>query len=183
MFVGRARELGALQRALDAARAGHGASVLVAGEAGIGKTRLVSELGARAEGFEVLLGGCLDLVGTELAYQPFAEALGGLPERGASSQLRVFEAILAGLGERAPALLVLEVLHWADASTLDLVVFLAHNLHDRALLLVATYRPDEPASAARMRRLAAGVRRSGRAAALELGPLAAEELAAVLTDR
>ena len=79
MFVGRARELGALQRALDAARAGHGASVLVAGEAGIGKTRLVSELGARAEGFEVLLGRCLDLVGTELPYQPFAEALGGLP--------------------------------------------------------------------------------------------------------
>ena len=44
VFVGRARELGELERALDAARAGTGAAVLVAGEAGIGKTRLASEL-------------------------------------------------------------------------------------------------------------------------------------------
>jgi DNA-binding CsgD family transcriptional regulator/tetratricopeptide (TPR) repeat protein len=183
MFVGRARELGALQRALDAARAGHGAGVLVAGEAGVGKTRLVSELGAHAEGFEVRLGRCLDLVGTELPYQPFAEALGGLPEREASSQLRLFEAVLAGLAERAPALLVLEDLHWADASTLDLVVFLAHNLHDRSVLLVGTYRPNEPATAEGMRRLAEGVRRSGAALAVELGPLAPEELATLLTAR
>ena len=151
--VGAARERGALQRALDAARAGHGASVLVAGEAGVGKTRLISELGAHAEGFEVLPGRCLDLVGTELPYQPFAEALGGLPERGASSQLRLFEAILAGLDERAPALLVLEDLHWADASTLDLVVCLAYNVHDRSVLLLGTYRPNEPATAESMRRL------------------------------
>jgi DNA-binding CsgD family transcriptional regulator len=182
MFVGRDRELAALERALEAARSGRGATVLVAGEAGIGKTRLASELGARAEGFEVLLGRCLDLVGTELPYQPFAEALGGLPERGASSQLLVFEAILARLDERAPALLVLEDLHWADASTLDLVVFLAHNLHDRAVLVLATYRP-EPSSADGMHRLAEGVRRSGAALAVELGPLAPEELAALLTAR
>ena len=67
-FVGRARELGELERALDATRAGRGATVLVAGEAGIGKTRLASELAsrARAAGFEVLLGRSIDLVGTEL---------------------------------------------------------------------------------------------------------------------
>ena len=60
-----------------------------------------------------------------------------------------------------PVLLVLEDLHWADTSTLDLVVFLAHNLDDRRILLLATYRADEPASAERMHRLAGGVRRSG----------------------
>ena len=86
----------------------------------------------------------------------------------------MFEETLALLTERAasvPVLLVLEDLHWADTSTLDLVVFLAHNLDGRRVLLLATYRADEPASAERMRRLADGVRRSGSALLLELGPL------------
>ena len=82
VFVGRARELGELERALDATQAGSGATVLVAGEAGIGKTRLASELARRARdaGFEVLLGRSIDLVGTELPYQPFVEALRPLGE-------------------------------------------------------------------------------------------------------
>jgi DNA-binding CsgD family transcriptional regulator/tetratricopeptide (TPR) repeat protein len=149
------------------------------------------ELAARArdEGFEVLLGRSIDLVGTELPYQPFVEAvgpLGGLPRvdgEAAGSQLRVFQETLELLGERAaaaPVLLVLEDLHWADASTLDLVVFLAHNLRDRRVLLLATYRADELASAERVRRLADGVRRSGSALAVELGPLQREELTSLL---
>jgi DNA-binding CsgD family transcriptional regulator/tetratricopeptide (TPR) repeat protein len=191
VFVGRARELGQLGRALDATRAGSGTTVLVAGEAGIGKTRLASELAARARGagVGVLLGRSIDLVGTELPYQPFVEALGplgALPRvdgRAAGSQLRVFEQALALLADRAaaaPVLLVLEDLHWADTSTLDLVVFLAHNLHDRRVLLLATYRADERSSAERMRRLAERVRRSGSALVVELGPLDREDLAALL---
>jgi DNA-binding CsgD family transcriptional regulator/tetratricopeptide (TPR) repeat protein len=194
VFVGRARELGQLERALDAARAGGSTAVLVAGDAGIGKTRLASELAARArdEGFEVLLGRSIDLVGTELPYQPFVEALrplGGLPQvdgEAAGSQLRVFQDTLALLSERAaavPVLLVLEDLHWADTSTLDLVVFLAHNLDDRPVVLLATYRADELASAGRVRRLADGVRRSGSALVLELGPFDREEVAALLAAR
>jgi DNA-binding CsgD family transcriptional regulator len=190
-FVGRGRELGRLGHALAAAQAGRGTTALVGGEAGIGKTRLASELAGRARGagFEVLLGRSIDLVGTELPYQPFVEALrplGALRRvdgRAAGSQLRVFEQTLALLTDRAavaPVLLVLEDLHWADTSTLDLVVFLAHNLHDRRVLLLATYRADEPSSAERMRRLAGGVRRSGSALVLELGPLDREELAALL---
>jgi DNA-binding CsgD family transcriptional regulator len=194
VFVGRVRELGELGRGLDAARAGSGTTVLVAGEAGIGKTRLASELAARARdaGFEVLLGRSIDLVGTELPYQPFVEALrplGGLPQvdgEAVGSQLRVFQDTLALLGERAaaaPVLLVLEDLHWADTSTLDLVVFLAHNLHDRPVLLLATYRADELASAERVRRLADGVRRSGSALVRELGPLHRQEVTALLEAR
>ena len=176
-FVGRAEEFERLERALRRAQSGVGSTVLVAGEAGIGKSRLASELTtrARAAGFEVLVGRCIHLIGSELPYQPFAEALrpwaarhgeGALPwlsqVRPAGSQLRVFEetlALFSGLAAAAPVLLVLEDLHWADASTLDLVVFLAHNLAERRLLLLATYRADGLSSAERVRRLADGVRR------------------------
>jgi DNA-binding CsgD family transcriptional regulator/tetratricopeptide (TPR) repeat protein len=188
-FVGRTRELEQLERALEAAAAGAGATVLVAGEAGIGKTRLGSELAtrARAAGFEVLVGRCLDLVGTELPFQPFVDALRPLGEpRAAGSQSRRFEETLALLSERAaatPVLLVLEDLHWADASTLDLVVYLVHNLDQRRVVLLATYRADEPSSAERVRRLVDGVRRSGSVLAVELGPLESEELTALLAAR
>jgi DNA-binding CsgD family transcriptional regulator/tetratricopeptide (TPR) repeat protein len=191
VFVGRACELGELERALSATRAGTGATALIAGEPGIGKTRLASELAGRARraGAQVLLGRSIDLVGTELPYQPFAEALRRLGKPWQSgrqmpgSQLQVFEetlAVLTGYAAAATVLLVLEDLHWADTSTLDLVVFLAHNLGDRPVLLLATYRADEPSSAGRMRRLADGVRRSGSALVLELGPLEPAELATLV---
>jgi len=130
--VGRAGELGTLERALAAARAGRGAAILVTGDAGIGKTRLAAELIRRARdgGFATLLGRSIDLVGTELPYQPFAEALRPIsgPRPAASSagsQLQVFEETLALLTRHAataPVLVVLEDVHWADTSTLDLVV-------------------------------------------------------------
>jgi len=193
-FFGRAGELGELERALAAARDGSGTTVLLAGDAGIGKTRLASELGNRARdaGFDVLLGRSIDLVGTELPYQPFVEALRPLGKlrppdrRAAGSQLQVFEETLALLAERAaaaPVLLVLEDLHWADTSTLDLVVFVSHNVDEHSILLLATYRADEPASAERMRRLADGVRRSDAALVLDLGPLRDEELTELIAAR
>jgi DNA-binding SARP family transcriptional activator/pimeloyl-ACP methyl ester carboxylesterase/tetratricopeptide (TPR) repeat protein len=186
LLVGRAEELERLAGALRQAR---GSTVLIAGEAGIGKTRLVSEVAARARsaGFQVLVGRCLDLVGTELAYQPFVEALRPLarelPFAAGGSQLRVFEETLALLDRLAPVLLVLEDLHWADASTLDLVAYLAHNLDERRVLLAATYRADEPVSAERMHRLAETVSRSRAALRLELGPLTPDELTELFAAR
>jgi DNA-binding CsgD family transcriptional regulator/tetratricopeptide (TPR) repeat protein len=188
-FVGRARELEQLERALSGAEEGRGATALVAGDAGIGKTRLVSETASRAgaAGFDVLVGRCIDLVGTELPYQPFVEALRPLGElQSPASQLRLFEETVALLADRAagaPVLLVLEDLHWADASTLDLLAFLAHNVGEQRAMLVGTYRPDEPSSAERMRRLADAVRRSGSALVLELPPLERDELTALLAAR
>ena len=95
----------------------------------------------------------------------------------------MFEQTLTLLSRRAasaPVLLILEDLHWADTSTLDLVVYLAHNLDDQPVLLLATYRADEPTSTERLWRLADGVRRSGSGEVLELGPLENDELAALL---
>jgi tetratricopeptide (TPR) repeat protein len=193
-LVGRADELDRLHDALRRAESATGSTVLIAGEAGIGKTRLVHELAthARTARFEVLLGRCLDLVGTELPYQPFVEALrpvaAELPFVDASSarsQLRVFEDTLALVDRAAagaPLLLVLEDLHWADASTLDLVAYLAHNLDQRRVLILGTCRTDEDSSE-RVRRLADGVRRSDAALALELGPLAPDEVAELLVAR
>ena len=190
-FIGRAGELGRLGRALDAAAAGAGSTVLVAGEAGIGKTRLAAELATRAReaGFELLLGRCLDLIGTELAYQPFVEALRELsacppkPQARSSGSSRTRWRCSPNAASASPVLLVLEDLHWADTSTLDLVVFFAHNLDERRVLLLATYRADELTSAERVRRLADGVRRSGSALVVELGPLEREELTALLAAR
>jgi DNA-binding CsgD family transcriptional regulator len=188
-FVGRASELERLDAALQETAAGRGSTALVSGDAGIGKTRLASELARRAAdaGCEVLVGRCIDLVGTELPYQPFVEALrplGGI--RSAGSKQRLFEEVLELLSDRAaaaPVLLVLEDLHWADASTLDLIVFLAHNVDERPVLQLGTYRPDEPKSAGRMERLVDGVRRSGRGLVVDLGPLEPDELTDLLAAR
>ena len=68
----------------------------------------------------------------------------------------------------------------ADTSTLDLVVFLAHNVDDRPVLLAGTLRADEPSSAERMRPLADAVRRSASGVVLELDPLDDQEVAALL---
>jgi predicted ATPase/DNA-binding CsgD family transcriptional regulator len=96
------------------------------------------------------------------------------------------EQTLAALTDRAasaPVLIQIEDVHWADPSTLDLIVYLAHHLSDRRVLLLVSYRADEPLSATRMQRLAEGVRRSGSALALELGALARDEVAALIAAR
>ncbi|WP_407941404.1 helix-turn-helix transcriptional regulator [Nonomuraea cypriaca] len=78
MFVGRARELAALGDALATARSGASSTVLVGGEAGVGKTRLIKEFTGRSDDVLVLVGGCLEL-GTEgLPFAPFTAVLRGL---------------------------------------------------------------------------------------------------------
>ncbi|TDD41063.1 helix-turn-helix transcriptional regulator [Nonomuraea terrae] len=78
LFVGRSRELAVLGDALDRARAGASSTVLVGGEAGVGKTRLIKEFTGRAGDALVLVGGCLEL-GTEgLPFAPFTAVLRGL---------------------------------------------------------------------------------------------------------
>ncbi|HEV2894668.1 MAG TPA: ATP-binding protein, partial [Actinomycetota bacterium] len=62
-FVGRAEELERLLRLLDRAERGRPAVGLIAGDAGVGKTRLLDELAARAEsrGARVRTGGCMEV--------------------------------------------------------------------------------------------------------------------------
>jgi len=80
VLVGRAAEAAQLWAAFERAQAGSPATVVVAGEAGVGKTRLVTELLARARAQEALAlaGGCLDVGEGVVAYAPLAEALRSL---------------------------------------------------------------------------------------------------------
>ena len=77
VLVGRAEHLAALDAALDRVRTGGSSTLLIGGEAGIGKSRLVSEFaaGAGAAGARVLTGGCLDLGADGLPFAPFAAVL------------------------------------------------------------------------------------------------------------
>ncbi|WP_051713430.1 helix-turn-helix transcriptional regulator [Actinoalloteichus caeruleus] len=178
-LVARVDEFATLRSAWRSAQLGRAGAVLLGGEAGVGKSRLLAELTALANADDaVVLGGrCLDLDRAGLPYLPFAEALGrvvsatgelpaiasrraelgrllpgleiphdtgsadGPPER-----LRLFDAVhglLADLASDRPVLLALEDLHWADASTRDLVRFLVSRLGHQRLLVVATYRSDD----------------------------------------
>ena len=79
-LVGRATELAAITHAIDSAAAGAPIHQLVAGEAGVGKSRLVGEAVAMASarGMRVLFGGCADIGDGGVPYGPIVEALRGL---------------------------------------------------------------------------------------------------------
>ena len=77
VFVGRGEELGRLRSVLERVDAGEVATVLVSGEAGVGKTRLLTEFRTHATqaGVRVLVGGCVDLGDGARPYDPFVAAL------------------------------------------------------------------------------------------------------------
>jgi DNA-binding CsgD family transcriptional regulator len=160
VLVGRAAEIAVLGESWARARGGSPATVLIGGEAGIGKTRLVRQFTAGVEAeAEVLYGGCVDLSGGGLPFAPFTAALRG--HAGSPAELlpgdvqadtdtaraRLFEEVLtrfAGLCARQPVVLVIEDVHWIDRSSLDLLSFLVRNQQAAgALLCVVTYRSDE----------------------------------------
>jgi DNA-binding CsgD family transcriptional regulator len=145
----RSAELESLWSALAAAEAGPGGRLmLLAGEAGIGKTALLRELRKQAGSARVLWGAC-DALHTPRPLGPLldvaAEAggqLGAMVDEGASPS-----AVVAALGDdlrrQSPTVLVIEDLHWADEATLDALRLLARRLDSVPALVVVTYRDDE----------------------------------------
>ncbi len=189
-FVGRRQELDWLAQRLQQAISGQPRIVLIPGEAGIGKTRLLQELRSAAQrrGIQACYGRCYEDLA--LPYLPFVEALRVLLEQareGVTStrstateilrrllygdgtlsphttlsaaaqsdqdRLRLFLAVsevTITLAQHCPTLIVVDDLHWADRSSLDLFSHLAFTVADTALrepvplLLIAIYRPSAP---------------------------------------
>jgi predicted ATPase len=187
IFIGRVVELAELGDVAARAAAGRAATVVIGGEAGVGKTRFLAEFAATigASGALVLRGGCLDLGSAVLPYAPFVEALRPLtPDLDASQPMPggSFEAtlgVLTRLAEEQPIILIVEDLHWADASTRDLFGFLARNVLHQRLLLVGSYRTDEVPRTHPLRPFLAELDRIGMHR-IELPRFSRDELAAQL---
>ncbi|MGH3210087.1 MAG: helix-turn-helix transcriptional regulator [Trebonia sp.] len=95
VLVGRAAEMGTLLSAVEAVRQGEPAAVLIGGEAGMGKTRLIGEFtaAARGAGVRVLTGACLELGADGLPYSPFTAMLRDLVRSAAPDEVA---ALLSG---------------------------------------------------------------------------------------
>jgi DNA-binding CsgD family transcriptional regulator/tetratricopeptide (TPR) repeat protein len=133
-----------------AATATGGRVVLVAGEAGIGKSTLVRRFTERHPGDARFLLGACDPLLTPRALGPLHDLGRQTGGRLAallaaeSSREQLFAALLDELDQGArPRVVVVEDAHWADEATLDLLVFLGRRMQGTRALLVVTYRDDE----------------------------------------
>jgi len=157
-LVGRLTEISVLDEALrmsaEASEAGP-VAVVIAGDAGIGKSRLVTKVSTRAAaaGWQALNAGCLDLAEGSVPYLPLVDALRaltasvlpsvlehwrrGMSERAApelspdTARGRVYAAyldLLRSQSNEAPLALVVEDVHWTDRATRDLLSYLIRGL-------------------------------------------------------
>ncbi|MGB8381633.1 MAG: AAA family ATPase [Dermatophilaceae bacterium] len=183
-FVGRVKELAVLHDKMRRATDGHPGTVLVGGEAGIGKSRLIEEFEAHvvAAGAVAAVGGAAPLTRGALPYAPLIQALriltvhapseavdgerdelarllteltdladsstgarsDWMPETGRGRLFGLLSGLLERFSRAAPLVLVLEDLHWADTATLDFLAFMQRNPRGERVLVVASYRADEP---------------------------------------
>jgi DNA-binding CsgD family transcriptional regulator len=166
LLVGRDDLLELADRRLSEVATGQGQFLLLAGESGIGKTRLLGAIGRLAEGrgFRIADGAVapqdrdvpaasiLDLART-LTRMPAFGSLGldllGLREAAALAEnvrrrmlvIDIVDRIAAALD--APTMLAFEDLQWADDLSLEIIAELTRRTRDRPLLLVGAYRSDE----------------------------------------
>src|ERR1700678_743482 len=166
---------------------------------------------AEQDGFTVLCGQCAE-IGDSVPYLPFADAFRTVPPRiekaiktrpvlsrllpdgneqahqvdwAGLTRQQMFGAVLSLLSELAaegPVLLVIEDLHWADASTRHLVTFLARMLHRERVAIIETYRTDDLHRRHPLRGVIAELLRLPMVALIELGPLSAASLAEILSN-
>ncbi|GAA3042435.1 AAA ATPase domain-containing protein [Actinokineospora globicatena] len=173
-LVGRAAELARLSAV------GAPALVLVAGEAGIGKSRIVAELREHPDllGHHWLVGECLPLR-EPFPLGPVLDALKGLdvfsPPVGRVDRVDVFPRVRAGLAELGPAVMVLEDLHWSDKATYEFLRFLCRGLPPKLKVLV-TYRPESVRAERPVVDLAGYLPRWARAVETTVRPLRVAEV-------
>lgn len=146
----RADQLSALEESLSAVVSGSGGlMVLLAGEAGVGKTALLKRFGDEHSQSARILWGACDALLTPGPLEPLfdiAEVTGGEIEELVGSAARPHEvtaALLRELRRGRPTIIVLEDLHWADEATLDVLSLLGRRIEAAPALVVASYRDDE----------------------------------------
>ncbi|TQL59923.1 regulatory LuxR family protein [Oryzihumus leptocrescens] len=171
-LAGRSHELAVVMERLALATRGQPTGLLVYGEAGVGKTRLVSEACTRSSGVQVLSGSCVHFGSASLPFSAVASAvarwLAGVSDKAGAEVLWGLDeltAILPGRGyrpsgelgvllrqmdqavrriaERAPVALVVDDLQWADTSSLDLLAFLLTGMSSVPVAIVATARDED----------------------------------------
>lgn len=173
-FVGRAAWLAHLEQLAQNVPAGQGATVLIEGDAGIGKSRLISEflaaLATRSLQRWQCFHGRSSPFDTILTFGAFRDALQQrFPQPTDQPIAAQIQALLGALTQHGPLALALDDLHYADAQTLDLFGYLACHLHRLPLLLIGTVQriDDLPA----LQRLVALGRRQGALEVIALSPL------------
>ena len=204
-FVGRDRDLAALLEAAAAAASGIGRAVVISGEPGIGKTRLVEELTARLPDTTVAWGRCPES-GAAAAYWPCiqigrqlegADAIDGelvsallpssppvvdsvpVPER---FSLHATIVDLLASSQR-PLVLVVDDLQWADPASLRVIEFVAAELRRLPVLLVVTVRPVTSEANQALVDCLGELARSPGSVRLELAGLTAADVAEWLSLR
>jgi DNA-binding CsgD family transcriptional regulator len=204
-LIGRDVERAQLQAALARAEAGEGALILLRGEAGIGKTRLVAEVvgdtrllrGAATPGgapFGPIVAALRAFLRAEpdglLTCGPLRSHLALLlPELGPAQptddRATLFEAIrcaLVSVAACCPTAILLDDVQWSDAATLELLAALAPGLAELSLLIVAAYRSDELPQGHPLRRLRHDLRRDRVLHELVLSPLDADDSALLVAQ-
>ncbi len=170
-LIGRDHPAGVLRAEIARAAESHGGLVLVTGEAGIGKTTLVTGAAEEAKrlGALVLNGSCWDSASAP-GYWPWTQVVRGLrrsvePGRwtamadseldvllgeargdGAADGFRLYDAVTSALvaaSQERPVVVVLDDLHWADPASLRLLEFAAQHTWFERLSLIGTYRDVE----------------------------------------
>ncbi len=142
--------LAEMHNALMRAHGGNGSTIIVSGEAGIGKSSLLRSFAGRAEkGTRVVWGGC-DALSTPRPLGPMQDMAGALGGRlqdmidRKESHSSLFTALLRTLEEsNATEILLIEDLHWADTATLDLIRYLGRRIGFLRALLIISLRSDE----------------------------------------
>ncbi|MBV9102903.1 MAG: AAA family ATPase [Candidatus Eremiobacteraeota bacterium] len=153
-FIGRLIELEHLVARRRAAAEGRGGAVLVAGEAGIGKSRLLGEYRSRYAGAaagSIVAAACRPFAQRPLS--PIADVLSQLTgarftlhDDTKRSKEELLDAIVSAFGAaaaRRTRTVVIEDLHWADVELVQVLTALAEHAAHRRLLFIATYRENE----------------------------------------
>ena len=204
LLVGRDDLLELADRRLEEAIDGHGQFLLLAGEAGIGKTRLLAAITSKAEarGFAAASGAVapqdrdvpaasiLDLARSMLRMPEFADLgreLLELCEATRAAERVQRRGLVMGLVERilsslpGPTLLSFEDLHWTDDVSLEIIAELARQSRDRPILLTGDYRTEEIAPGSGLRGWRARLITQRVAEEIRLEPLTQAETALVTT--